>query len=128
VTTQERNWAGNYTYAAQRVHRPNRSNNCRSSCARATRCARSARDITDSVALHFTWKQDWPAVRALLPRLEAALEPFSARPHWGKLFTMQAAHVKSRSERLPDFRRLLEIHDPRGKFRNAFVDQYVFQQ
>lgn len=83
---------------------------------------------TDCVALHFTWKQDWPAVRALLPRVEAALEPFSARPHWGKLFTMPAARVESLFERLADFRQLLEIHDPRGKFRNAFVDAYVFQR
>ena len=42
----------------------------------------------DSVAFHFTWRPDWPAVRALLPDVEAALEPFEPRPHWAKLFTM----------------------------------------
>jgi alditol oxidase len=78
------------------------------------------------VALHFTWKQDWPAVRALLPVIEAALEPFDARPHWGKLFTMPPARVQSLFERTVDFRSLLESRDPRGKFRNAFVDDYVF--
>ena len=36
---------------------------------------------TDSVALHFTWKPNWPAVSELLPRIEATLEPFGARPH-----------------------------------------------
>ncbi|MDB4889138.1 MAG: FAD/FMN-dependent dehydrogenase [Gemmatimonadetes bacterium] len=82
----------------------------------------------DSVALHFTWKPDWPAVRALLPRIEAALEAFRARPHWGKLFTMPAPHVRSLFERLPDFRRLLETYDPEAKFRNAFIDEYVFAQ
>ena len=35
----------------------------------------------DSVAFHFTWRPDWPAVRALLPDVEAALEPFEPRPH-----------------------------------------------
>jgi len=82
----------------------------------------------DSVALHFTWKSEWPAVSELLPRIEHALEPFDARPHWGKLFTMPASRVESSFHRLPDFRRLLEIHDPDGKFRNAFIEQYVFQQ
>ncbi|MEO8335888.1 MAG: FAD-binding protein [bacterium] len=82
----------------------------------------------DSVALHFTWKQDWPAVRALLPRIESALEPFGARPHWGKLFAMPATRIESLFERLPAFRNLLETFDPRGKFRNAFIDEYVFAQ
>ncbi|RYZ18561.1 MAG: FAD-binding protein, partial [Chitinophagaceae bacterium] len=34
-------------------------------------------------SIHFTWKQDWPAVSKLLPVIEAALAPFEARPHWG---------------------------------------------
>src|SRR6202043_2940750 len=40
------------------------------------------------ITIHFTWKQDWPAVRKLLPVIEKELAPFNARPHWGKLFTM----------------------------------------
>ena len=40
-----------------------------------------------SIAIHFTWKQDWPAVRKLLPVIERELRPFKPRPHWGKLFT-----------------------------------------
>src|SRR5256884_5147190 len=39
------------------------------------------------VAIHFTWKQDWPAVWKLLSTIEKELAPFKARPHWGKLFT-----------------------------------------
>jgi xylitol oxidase len=79
----------------------------------------------DCVAIHFTWKPDWPAVRMLLPQIEATLEPFEARPHWGKLFTTPAARIRALFEKLPDFRRLLDLHDPKGKFRNAFVDTYV---
>ena len=41
-----------------------------------------------SVTIHFTWKQDWPAVRRLLPVIEKELSPFQPRPHWGKLFTL----------------------------------------
>jgi xylitol oxidase len=80
----------------------------------------------DSVALHFTWKMDWPAVRALLPEIEAQLAPFGARPHWGKLFTMAPAALQARYERLADFRALAGELDPRGKFRNAFLDTYMF--
>ena len=78
------------------------------------------------VALHFTWKMDWEGVRQLLPRLEEQLAPFQARPHWGKLFTMQPAHVRTLYSRLSDFQNLLHHYDPQGKFRNAFLDTYIF--
>lgn len=80
------------------------------------------------VALHFTWKQDWPAVRGVLPLVEERLAPFAARPHWGKLFTMPPARVQSLYERLPDFQRLVRRCDPGGKFRNAFLDTYLFSE
>ena len=78
------------------------------------------------VAIHFTWKPDWAAVRRMLPLIESALAPFAPRPHWGKLFTMSPDEVRSRHERLRDFRLLVEEHDPVGKFSNTFVDRYVF--
>lgn len=80
----------------------------------------------DSVALHFTWRRDEAALRALLPRLEDALAPFGVRPHWGKVFTLTPLQVRSGFARLPDFRRLLQVHDPQGKFHNAFLDAYIF--
>lgn len=80
----------------------------------------------DCVAIHFTWKMDWDAVQQILPMIEEQLAPFEARPHWGKLFTMRPAHLQSLFEKLPDFRHLLERYDPRGKFRNSFLDQYIF--
>jgi xylitol oxidase len=80
----------------------------------------------DSVALHFTWKQDWPAVSRLLPVIEKELGPFKARPHWGKLFTMAPSVLRSRYERLPDFVALARRYDPQGKFRNEFLDRNVF--
>ncbi|MDQ6694458.1 MAG: FAD-binding protein [Chloroflexota bacterium] len=78
------------------------------------------------VAIHFTWKKEWRAVRQLLPLIEEQLAPYDARPHWGKLFTMPPARVQSLYTRLPDFRQLLCSYDPEGKFRNPFLDSYVF--
>ena len=80
----------------------------------------------DCVAIHFTWKKDWDGVRQVLPMIEERLAPFQARPHWGKLFTMTPTHLQSLYKMLPEFRQLLERYDPRGKFRNAFLDQYIF--
>jgi xylitol oxidase len=79
-----------------------------------------------SLAIHFTWKPDWPAVRELLPKIEKKLEPFYARPHWGKLFTIQPSRFQALYEKLPDFQQLLTSYDPKGKFRNEFLDRIIF--
>jgi alditol oxidase len=79
-----------------------------------------------SVAFHFTWQPDWEAVRQVLPAIEAALAPFEPRPHWGKVFTMAPETVRSSYVRLPEFVELLERNDPLGKFRNPFLDRYIF--
>jgi xylitol oxidase len=78
------------------------------------------------VAFHFTWKQHVQAVLALLPLIEQQLAPFQAIPHLAKLFTMAPAVLRSRYERLSDFRHLVEQHDPRGKFQNDFLTQNIF--
>ncbi|CAN5581192.1 alditol oxidase [soil metagenome] len=80
----------------------------------------------DSVAIHFTWEQDWPAVRKLLPVIEKVLAPFQVRPHWGKLFTMTPAQLHPLYEKLPDFQNLLNSYDPKGKFRNEFMEVNIF--
>src|SRR5581483_6065224 len=53
----------------------------------------------DSVGIHFTLKQD-PAVEGLLEEIEAALEPFDPRPHWGTLFRIPPHRLQSRYARL----------------------------
>ena len=78
------------------------------------------------VAFHFTWKKDWEAVKMLLPLIEGQLAEFKARPHWGKLFTMSAPYIQSLYPKLGDFQRLLHSYDPQGKFRNPFLDTYIF--
>ncbi|MEU2894487.1 D-arabinono-1,4-lactone oxidase [Streptomyces sp. NPDC001273] len=75
----------------------------------------------DTVAVHFTWVEDTRTVLPVVTRVEEALAPFGARPHWGKVFTTPAAELHSRYPRLHDFRALVRDLDPEGKFTNAFV-------
>jgi xylitol oxidase len=75
----------------------------------------------DTVALHFTWIEDTAAVLPVVRRLEEVLDPFDARPHWGKVFTTPADLLRERYPRLGDFRKLARELDPEAKFANAFV-------
>jgi alditol oxidase len=79
----------------------------------------------DTVAFHFTWINDWPAVEPVLARVEEGLAPLHARPHWGKLFGTSPQTVRELYPRLDDFRRLTGRYDPAGKFRNDLLDRYV---
>ena len=79
----------------------------------------------DSVAFHFTWVQAQEAVEEVLAELEAALEPFAPRPHWGKVFCAGAAELAPRYERHADFVALRERLDPRGAFRNPWLERAV---
>jgi xylitol oxidase len=80
----------------------------------------------DSVAIHFTWKPDWSSVRRVLPVIEKELSPYQPRPHWGKLFTLPPADLRSRYERMSEFTRLAAKYDPAGKFRNDFLNTNLF--
>jgi xylitol oxidase len=79
----------------------------------------------DTMAVHFTWARDLEAVRRVLAEIEAALAPFAARPHWGKLFVADADTIAPLYERLPDFRALAARLDRRGAFRNAWLERHV---
>ncbi|SDL48315.1 xylitol oxidase [Catalinimonas alkaloidigena] len=79
-----------------------------------------------SIAIHFTWKPDWPAVRKLLPKIEQALAPFHVKPHWGKLFTLAPKTLQSRYPRLADFKDLIHTYDPQGKLHNEFIKTNLF--
>jgi xylitol oxidase len=81
---------------------------------------------TDIVCIHFSWQLDVDAVNGIIPSIEAALSPFEARPHWGKLFTATAQTLEERFPRLPDFRRLADRLDPRGAFRSDYLERHVF--
>jgi xylitol oxidase len=77
----------------------------------------------DSVSIHFTWFQKQPEVERLLPEIEAALSPFHARPHWGKLFDMKASALAKLYPKLPEFLSLVKEFDPDFRFRNAYLDR-----
>jgi xylitol oxidase len=74
----------------------------------------------DTLAIHFTWRRDQPAVERAVARVEQALRPFGATPHWGKLFL-----TPPRPERGADFCRLANRLDPHGAFRNAWLADSV---
>jgi xylitol oxidase len=79
----------------------------------------------DTVGIHFTWVPDQEAVQRALAEVERALEPFAARPHWGKLFLADAARIRPLYDRLDDFAALLARVDPRGAFRNQWLEDHV---
>ncbi len=79
----------------------------------------------DTAGIHFTWHRDQAAVERALVDVEAALAPLAARPHWGKLFLAGAAAIGPLYERLPDFARLAGRLDPRGAFRNEWLEDHV---
>jgi xylitol oxidase len=79
----------------------------------------------DTVGIHFTWKPEREAVGGMLVQLETALVPFETRPHWGKLFNADAAAIAPLYERMSDFIRLVERLDPRGAFRNSWLEAHV---
>ena len=79
----------------------------------------------DTIGFHFTWKREPELVGRLAGALEVALAPFAPRPHWGKLFLAGSATIADRYERLPDFARLAERLDPRGAFRNDWLERHV---
>jgi len=83
--------------------------------------------LRDSVAFHFTWVRDQPAVQRLLAEIESAIAGCLPRPHWGKLFAADAAALAAVYDRLPDFRRLAERLDPSGVLRNDYLDRYVLR-
>jgi len=79
-----------------------------------------------TTAFHFTWQPHRDGVRRVAPMLDRALAPFGAVPHWGKVFTLSPAALQSRHARLDDFKDLLAAHDPNGKFRNAYLEYYLY--
>ena len=79
----------------------------------------------DTVGIHFTWVRDADRVNNVLADVEAALAPYRARPHWGKLFLADAADIGPLYERLGDFARLVDELDPRGAFRNDWLSTRV---
>lgn len=82
---------------------------------------------TDVIGIHFTWKPDQDAVARALPRIEEALAPFAARPHWGKLFDVDGTveRVADLYPRWADFLALRAEFDPRRVFVNDLMARFL---
>jgi xylitol oxidase len=79
----------------------------------------------DSLAVHFTWRNDATAVAPVMAAVEERLWPLDARPHWGKLWAAPMASVAARYEWLSDFAALAHRYDPAGKFANPWLDSLI---
>ena len=79
----------------------------------------------ESLGIHLTWRNSPAEVLAALPVVEAALEPFAPRPHWGKWFTLDGDAVRSSYPRAADFRALAEESDPGRTFRNRYLERVL---
>jgi xylitol oxidase len=77
----------------------------------------------ETLALHFTWCNHPDRVSAAVTEVEAALAPFGARPHWGKVTHIQAAQPRLLYPRLGDARELFERLDPAGRFSNHRLER-----
>ena len=79
----------------------------------------------DSLAVHFTWRPDPGAVLPVVEQLEEVLEPYAARPHWGKVFGTDPGALAATYPRFDDARRLRRELDPDDVFGNDFLDTYL---
>eukprot|EP00927_Polykrikos_kofoidii_P034354 TRINITY_DN29160_c0_g1_i1.p1 TRINITY_DN29160_c0_g1~~TRINITY_DN29160_c0_g1_i1.p1 ORF type:complete len:656 (+),score=68.59 TRINITY_DN29160_c0_g1_i1:58-2025(+) len=87
----------------------------------------------DSVSIHVNFSGHARHLSAIehehMPRLEAALEPFNTRFHWGKLHRPAFYAPKLSAlygEGLQKFRALARKLDPHGKFRNGWAQELIF--
>jgi len=77
----------------------------------------------ETLAIHFTWRNAPDEVDAAVAAVEAALAPFAARPHWGKVSHVTAGEVAELYPRLGDARDLFERLDPGGRFGNQRLER-----
>ena len=76
----------------------------------------------DTVAFHFTWRRDPPAVLNALSAIEQQLRPFDARPHWGKVHRFSPEQLFQAYPRLSSYQEQRRRLDPSGVFSNEFLD------
>jgi L-gulono-1,4-lactone dehydrogenase len=57
--------------------------------------------------------------------VEAIMDEYGGRPHWGKRYFQTAATLAQRYPRWDDFRELRTRLDPEGRFRNSYLDRVL---
>lgn len=95
--------------------------------------ARFAADESIYACIHLTLAHNAAMIPRVVATVEAALKPFGARPHWGKLFSLSGKLVERLygSETHPDcayFWTEVRRRDPDAKLRNALFEQIVIRQ
>lgn len=79
----------------------------------------------DSLAIHFTFGNYPAQAHRCVRELEQVLAPFLARPHWGKLFLLEAPALATVLPRLADYQAYCREVDPAGVFTNAFTHRVL---
>jgi L-gulonolactone oxidase len=74
------------------------------------------------LAFHVPAAVDHEAYFGLVSKV---LDPYGARPHWGKLHTLDAEILRTRYPRFDEFVRLRDELDPRGLFSNRYLDRVL---
>jgi xylitol oxidase len=75
----------------------------------------------DSIALHFTFKNDVPAVARVVEKLESALAPFNPIPHWGKVHGFTGEQLAAVHPTISAARKVFDELDPEGKFNSPYL-------
>jgi L-gulono-1,4-lactone dehydrogenase len=82
----------------------------------------SHRRETCYIAVHMFRGMEWePYFR----RVEAIMDEYGGRPHWGKRHFQTAETLASRYPRWSDFQRVRARLDPGGRFANAYTDRVL---
>lgn len=75
----------------------------------------------DSVALHFTWKNDAAAVARAVDLVEEIIAEFEPIPHWGKVHHFDAQKLLAVYPKLASARRVFDELDPKGIFSTEYL-------
>jgi xylitol oxidase len=78
----------------------------------------------ETIAFHCTWKNH-SEVPSLVALIETALQPFSFRPHLGKVFNVGHDHLHKVIPHFGDFIEYVTSFDPEGKFGNQFTNKLL---
>jgi L-gulono-1,4-lactone dehydrogenase len=57
--------------------------------------------------------------------VEAIMDDYDGRPHWGKLHYQSAETLRDRYPAWNDFAHCRSLHDPHGTFRNPYLDRVL---
>jgi FAD-linked oxidoreductase len=77
---------------------------------------------TGYIAVHRYWRAD-PTV--YFEAVEEIMSAHGGRPHWGKLHTLDAEHLRERYPRFDDFVALRDRLDPERRFGNRYLERVL---